>query len=75
MRYRVLKQFKNIDGSFLRPNDSIECTTERARILINNGIIGGIIETVAVSLPVRNPVQREIAIERPHKRKYRKRLK
>lgn len=74
MKYRVLKPFHNIDGAYLTPNDVIDCTRERARILINNGIIGGVVETTAISLPTRPIIQREITIEKPHKRKYRKKI-
>lgn len=75
MRYRVLKPFINIDGSYLRINDSIVCDKNRARILVNNGMIGGRVETAEKSFPFREEIQKEKAIEVPVKRKYRKRKK
>lgn len=75
MRYRVLKPFINIDGSYLRINDSIVCDKNRARILTNNGMIGGRIETAEKPLPVRDDIPKETATEIPVKRKYRKRKK
>lgn len=75
MRYRVLKPFINIDGSYLRTNDSIVCDKNRARILINNGMLGGRVETAEKVLPVREEISKEKAIEIPVKRKYRKRNK
>lgn len=75
MNYRVLKPFKNIDGAFLTTNDTIECNQERARILFNNGIIGGIVETAEKIFPVRPEKQLNNAINKTitEKRKYRKR--
>jgi hypothetical protein len=46
MMYNVIRPFKDINGSFLRPGDMIECDYNRAAILKRNGLISG---QVAVS--------------------------
>lgn len=73
MQYITRKPFLNIDGSFLRPGDVLECESKRARILMRNGLIGSIAESDKPSIPERNKI--ETAEEKPGKRKYRKRDK
>jgi hypothetical protein len=75
MLYRVLKPFLNYNGAFLNVNDSVMCDKNQARILINNGMIGGIVETAEKKLPQRNRVVVETEVKKYPKRKYRKKTK
>lgn len=71
--YRVLKPFKNIDGAFLRVNDAICCTPERASLLYKNGMIGGIVENAMVDYPIRKQDLEKAIDQKPkQKRKRRK---
>lgn len=73
MRYVVRKNFLNIDGSFLRPGDVVECDLKRARLLMRNGLIG---QTAEQNKPIIPEIRKvETAEEKPLKRKYRKRTK
>lgn len=74
MKFRVLKPFRNIDGSFLTVNDYIECDMNRARLLKSNGMIGGLITENKIKIfPKRNEVEKENTVIKTHKRQYRKR--
>lgn len=73
MEYRVIKPFKNIDGSFLRVNDTVSCDKDRAMVLIKNKMIGAVVETSSVSYPVRKIIIMENATDKtPKKRRRRK---
>lgn len=72
MRYRVLKPFINIDGGYLKLNDSIECSDNRARVLRNNGIIGNRVIEQAVKIspivPEKEILEKAIDIKPKSKR-------
>jgi hypothetical protein len=70
MMYNVIRPFVNIDGSFLRQGDYIECDYNRAAVLRRNGLIGQVADKVLPSFP--EVVRHETADEKPIKRKYRK---
>lgn len=51
MEYRVKKMFKNVDGSFRKPGDTIELDDARANKLRKYGFIGGIVESATIESP------------------------
>lgn len=73
MMYNVIRPFKDINGSFLRPGDMVECDYNRAAILRRNGLIGQVAEKQKPSIPEMNNV--ETTEQKPYKRQYRKRAK
>lgn len=71
--YNVIRPFKDINGSFLRPGDMIDCDYNRAAILRRNGLIGQVAEMKKPVIPEISKL--ETAEEKPVKRHYRKRVK
>ena len=63
MKYTVVKPFKNIDGSFLKPGDTIEADNGRAAALRANGLIGSL--TVNPQEMARLPVPETASVEPP----------
>lgn len=74
MFYKVIRQFVNIDGSFLRPGDTINCDEKRAFQLLKNGLIGHTADQKHFQTP-KNLNIVENAEQKPVKRHYRKRVK
>lgn len=71
MLYTVIRQFINIDGSYLRQGDNIECDDNRAKILKRNGLIGLTANKKDFDFPEK--IKFENTEEKPVKRHYRKR--
>lgn len=51
MKYRVKNMFKDVDGVFRRPGDTIEIDDARASKMRKYGFIGGLAEIARISVP------------------------
>ena len=51
MKYRVKNMFKDVDGAFRRPGDTVEIDDARANKMRKYGFIGGMAETARIPVP------------------------